>query len=210
MDGGILMVFLVPCAFLALAYMIQGAINLRKNRIIPKMFFKKLKNITNTEEAKALMDEISKDDSTFARIFSEWSKKRLSLATKESGEALKDVIDNEISRLYHQNNQLLAIYQVAPLLGLLGTVLGMMKTFYDFSIVKEHSIEVLSIGINEALITTLWGLSIAIPSYLALHLIKQKLFRYEASLLPETIKTFTESLDTALKGEAQNRASEDK
>ena len=193
-QGGILMVFLVPCAFLCVAYMIQSAINLRKKIIIPNIV-KKADEIDSIESAEQFLQRLSSNSSPFSRIFFEWRDRKFKNSINDSERVLKEVVEEEVSRIYHKNNQLLTIYQVAPLLGLLGTVLGMMKTFYQFAQARQRSIEILSIGINEALITTLWGLSIAIPAFTALHFIKQKLFRYEVDILPKSVKNVSSIID---------------
>lgn len=186
-DGGILMIALIPCAFLAVAYIIQSFVNLRKNRIAPKLFLKEIEKVDSNNAATNFNKIISEDDSPLAIIYTQWTEKKRGLTKLESENLLKDITDYEISKLYHENNQLLTIYQVAPLLGLLGTVLGMMKSFYEFSITKEKSLEILSKGINEALVTTIWGLFIAIPAFIALHFIKKKLFKYEVAILPDLV-----------------------
>ena len=56
---------------------------------------------------------------------------------------------------------------VAPLLGLLGTVTGIIKTFGDLSFSGAGQAEFISAGISEALITTEYGLVVAIPAYVA-------------------------------------------
>ena len=50
------------------------------------------------------------------------------------------------------------LYTVSPLLGIMGTMLGMMNTFYEFGVRGQKSVDILTIGIQEALVTSLWGL----------------------------------------------------
>jgi biopolymer transport protein ExbB/TolQ len=76
------------------------------------------------------------------------------------------------------------IYTVAPLLGLLGTVHGMIETFYHFGASNEKSITALGGYISQALIATLWGLGIAIPTYMAMQWLQGKIRRYERTELP--------------------------
>jgi biopolymer transport protein ExbB/TolQ len=71
------------------------------------------------------------------------------------------------------------IYTLAPLLGLMGTILGMMKAFSNFGMQERKSIELLSVGIEEALVTTLWGLSIAVLAFIASQWFQSKIRIYE-------------------------------
>lgn len=70
----------------------------------------------------------------------------------------------------------------APLLGLLGTVLGMLKTFQAISAGNGKTVDLVAQGISEALITTEMGLLIAIPGYFLAYIIKRKKDEYAAFL----------------------------
>jgi biopolymer transport protein ExbB len=70
----------------------------------------------------------------------------------------------------------------APLLGLLGTVLGMLTTFRAISVGGGKMAEMVAQGISEALITTEMGLLIAIPGYFLTYVIRRKKAEYEAFL----------------------------
>lgn len=70
----------------------------------------------------------------------------------------------------------------SPLLGLLGTVLGMIKTFAAISHGGGNLVEMISRGISEALITTETGLLVALPGYFMAYMIRGKRNRYEAFL----------------------------
>ena len=81
-------------------------------------------------------------------------------------EALEDAGSWEVPRLEQKLNVLATIAQIAPLLGLLGTVMGFMDVFravQDAGI--SANVHDLSGGIQEALITTAAGLAVAIPAY---------------------------------------------
>ena len=71
----------------------------------------------------------------------------------------------------------------APLLGLLGTVMGMLMTFKGLSVGEGKLVDVVASGISEALITTEMGLLIAVPGYFMAYVIKCRKNEYEAFLL---------------------------
>lgn len=64
---------------------------------------------------------------------------------------------------------------ISTLLGLLGTVLGIHSAFENMKIYKQASAEIFAAGISEALLTTIFGLSIAIPSTLGMYLFRNLL-----------------------------------
>ena len=187
-SGGVMMYFLIPCSFFAIGFILQGWINLRNSRIVPHSIVSAAQKISSPSDLDTFRQLLRKDTSPLANILERILELNPTPAPLEVGEIADEFIDDEVALLYHKNNQLAVIYTVSPLLGLLGTIIGMMKTFYAFSMSQEHSIAQLSRGINEALVTTLWGLAIAIPSFVVLYLFKQRLFYYETSVLPRTVK----------------------
>ena len=81
--------------------------------------------------------------------------------------AIEDTAKTELNRLESRLNILSTIANIAPLLGLLGTVVGMYDTFSGISASNGMSLAALSGGVKEALITTAAGLCVAVPAHLA-------------------------------------------
>lgn len=207
-EGGVMMIFLIPCSFFAVWFIFQGLINLRRSRIVPQNLLKRAEGVKSSKEFEDFMKALINSASSLGNIFQGLFRGNSSSATHISEEEVVDAIDDEISRLYHKNNQLAAIYTVSPLLGLLGTILGMMKTFYIFALSEEHSIAQLSKGINEALVTTMWGLMIAIPAYVALYFFRQRLFSYEMNLLPDAVRKILRHMKSMEKTEVEDMRGE--
>jgi biopolymer transport protein ExbB len=98
------------------------------------------------------------------------------------------LVEAAADRLYHKLTPLSVIYTIAPLMGLLGTILGMSDTFFEFAQMGQNrEISQLSTGINQALITTMWGLMIAIPAYVFSSVLRHKVFAYEKDILPSRL-----------------------
>ncbi|MDA7916447.1 MotA/TolQ/ExbB proton channel family protein [Verrucomicrobia bacterium] len=80
--------------------------------------------------------------------------------------------------------QILVVFvMAAPLLGLLGTVLGMLRTFAALGQKSGDSLALISMGISEALITTEVGLLIAVPGALAIYLVRLKRNQFQGFLV---------------------------
>ncbi|MCD6386134.1 MotA/TolQ/ExbB proton channel family protein [Candidatus Sumerlaeota bacterium] len=181
--GGVMMFFLIPCSLFAIAYIVQGLINLRRSKLIPAELAPLLKGEPSDTNIENLKQFLATDESVLGRIIQRILHN--SSGSQLSTRQLNDITADEISRLYQRNSQLTVIYTVAPLLGLLGTILGMMKSFYLFSTTTNPSVAQLSYGINEALVTTMWGLFIAIPSFLVVNIFRYRLLKYQREILPE-------------------------
>ena len=91
--------------------------------------------------------------------------------SRHGREVMKDSIQEAASQVIHDMERLLTILgtiaAVAPLLGLLGTVFGMITVFNDIMLEGTGNAGVLAGGISQALITTAAGLSVAIPAMMS-------------------------------------------
>lgn len=90
----------------------------------------------------------------------------------------------EVPRLQQTIKFLQIMVNTAPLMGLLGTVLGMLTTFYGIALGgSESTTNIVAGGIQVALITTQMGLCLAIPGYIFVFYLKQKVLDYESFLV---------------------------
>jgi len=190
--GGFMMVFLVPTSLLAVAWIISGFLHLRRARIMPETLRENARRLGSPDEARIMQETLTIHPSPLGRLAAHLL--RLDVvgqdpkADEEETEFLRPALDDEIERLMQETSGLATIYAAAPLMGLLGTVIGMIRTFREFTVNPEHSVESLSMGINEALVTTMWGLMIAIPAFIFVQIFRNRIFRYEKELLPRASK----------------------
>jgi len=183
-DGGFMMVGLVPAAILTVAYSIQGFLNLRRSRVAPPGFIARLGEIKRISGAETARQSLTNSRHSIAVVLLNVLAHLRIKGDADAAEVLREEIENECDLLAQQNSQLSIIYTVAPLMGLLGTVFGMLGTFNEFTSAANPRIQELAGGINIALITTAWGLGIAIPAFLILSLIRAKISTYETQILP--------------------------
>lgn len=90
-------------------------------------------------------------------------------------DAMADFTNNEMRKLMTPINYISLCAQVAPMLGLLGTVLGMVEAFGTLAVTGSADPAQLAGSISVALLTTLWGLITAIPCLIAYYFFKNKL-----------------------------------
>lgn len=166
LKGGILMIPLVFCSILALAIIIEKFIALRVIEARSHRFVEKTRSIINGNEDNKIEKVLALCEMTpspLARILKAGIEKR-----KKGKEAIKEAIQDagsvEIPYLEKWLKVLGTIVTVAPLIGLLGTVMGMIRAFNVIALQGTGEPGALAGGIAEALITTAVGLTIAIPS----------------------------------------------
>jgi len=167
-DGGWMMYPIALCSFVLTVFTFERFIHLRAGRVIPRPFVKRLieqlqQQQIDKEEALELCE---RNPSPIASILTA-AVKKYGRPAVEVEQAVLDAGERE-SNLLRRNMRLLnAISNVTPLLGLLGTVLGMIQAFNDISSAQAMGRpDLLAGGISQALLTTAAGLLVAIPAYL--------------------------------------------
>ncbi|MFH1135524.1 MAG: MotA/TolQ/ExbB proton channel family protein [Pseudomonadota bacterium] len=161
--GGWLMYPIFLCSIAALGVFIERLIKLRRKRVIPSEL---MRNVNDLIQRRKISDAIylcQAHPSSMARIYH--------AALKISGHprsAIKEVVQEvgrrEAEDMLRYISVLSTAASISPLLGLLGTVSGMIKTFNMISYYGVGNPGALAAGISEALLTTAAGLSVAIPT----------------------------------------------
>ena len=168
-SAGIMMFPILGCSVVLLMFVLERMITLRRSRVIPKHFVKLFLNELDEgqlkpAEALELCEENNSPISeVFAAAVKKWNRPSVEIeqAVIDAGERVANGLRRYL-RLFN------GIATVSPLLGLLGTVLGMIQAFNAIASADAMGRpEVLAEGISEALLTTAGGLSVAIPAFIA-------------------------------------------
>lgn len=164
--GGILMIPILAGSMLVTVFVFERALALRPGRVIPKPFVKRVlhqlrQGDLDRDEALELCEQNgSPIAEVLAGAFRKWGKPSV-----EVEQAILDEGERAAVGLRRYVRLFNAVATVSPLLGLLGTVFGMITAFNDIATTDAMGRpELLAKGISEALITTAAGLVVAIPS----------------------------------------------
>jgi len=161
--GGPVMIPLGVGSVLALAISVERFISLRRDRVIPTNFTDELLRIRQQDPSgKEAIDYCDRTGGAVGKIFKA-GLQRLSKGEDAVEKAIEDAGFREADKMKRSLRGLSIIASVSPLLGLLGTVYGMISAFQSASAVGMGKSDVLAKGIYEALVTTAAGLTIAIP-----------------------------------------------
>jgi biopolymer transport protein ExbB len=163
LNGGLFMLPILLCSILSLAIFIEKLWVLQKKRVVPHQFIIRIEHLLRSEKIDEAIDLSKKSDSPISRILingiKNFGKKR-----EEIKEIVEEVGKREAAYLDRHVENLSTIASVSTLLGLLGTIAGMIKVFGVISAQKVVNPSMLAGGISEALYTTGAGLSVAIPT----------------------------------------------
>lgn len=160
--GGPVMILLLICSIVGCAIIIQKILFLKKYHLNVTPVLESLKNSLMTIGIDETLRNLRHNRGILPRVLL-CSIKLFNLPSEDIQEGLKEATYQEIPKLERNMNFLSSIITVAPILGLLGTVLGLMDIFNVISGGGLGDTAALSSGIAEALITTVTGLFISIP-----------------------------------------------
>ncbi len=161
--GGIFMYPLAACSIIAVAIIFERMLSLRRSQVIPKNFMKGLRGVTRDlrEDRQRALDYCRQKDSPIARMIAAGIK-RIPRGFAAAEKAIEDAGANEALKLRRNMRFLYAIGSVATLLGLIGTIYGMIKAFQAAAAAGVGRINELSTGIYLAMVNTFSGLAVAI------------------------------------------------
>lgn len=168
-DGGPLMIPIGVCSFILLVFVFERLISLRRGRVMPRQFVKRF--LMQIREGQIERDEAveicEKNGSSVAEVFGA-AVKKWGKPSVEVEQAIIDTGERVTNSLRRYLRLLNGISTVCPLLGLLGTVLGMIRAFNAIVVAGAMGRpELLAVGISQALLTTAAGLTVAIPALIA-------------------------------------------
>jgi biopolymer transport protein ExbB len=168
-DGGALMVPIGLCSFILFVFVFERAISLRRGRVIPgpfvRLFIQQLRErqLDRQSALELCQQNRSPVAEVFAAAMKKWGRPAVEVeqAIIDEGER----VSNGLRRYLRLFN---GIATLTPLLGLLGTVFGMISSFNAIATADAMGRpELLAGGISQALITTAAGLTVAIPALTA-------------------------------------------
>ncbi|MBE3070284.1 MAG: MotA/TolQ/ExbB proton channel family protein [Planctomycetes bacterium] len=165
-QGGYIMYPIYLLSIVAMAFALERGISLRRGRILPRAFVANLRDLLGARpiDSEKILTYCQANPSPISRVF-QVAVKRLRRPLPEIEKAIEDAGAREVRLLRRNCRVLSGVAYIAPLLGLLGTVMGMIKCFSQVSTGEALGrAERLAGGIYQALVTTAGGLTVAIPA----------------------------------------------
>lgn len=185
--GGWLMLPIIACSIVAAAIIFERLWTLQHQRVLPKGLAKQVYAWAERDELDATHLQQLHQSSPLGQILA------AGLASRHAGsDVVKERIEDSGRHVVHELerylNPLGTIAAISPLLGLLGTVIGMIKVFAAIMASGVGNPGVLAGGISEALITTAAGLSVAIPSLIGYRYLRGRIDGLVVQMEKESMK----------------------
>jgi biopolymer transport protein ExbB len=164
-------------SFLFVAVLVMNMLSFRRDSIAPRHLIDAFEANLNEKKFQEAFDLAKNDDSMLGQMLSAGMTK-LQSGYDKALEAVGQVGEDEAMKLEHRLSYISLIASISPMVGLLGTVDGMVASFQVIAIAgTTPKASELAEGISMALITTLVGLVLAIPAIIAFNLLKNRLTR---------------------------------
>ena len=188
MHGGWLMWVLVLLAAVMIFIFVERFIAIRKATTLDNNFMNRIRDFISQGNINAAIDLCRRTDSPVARMI-EKGIDRIGRPMADIQTSIENVANVEVAKLESGLPWLASISGGAPMIGFLGTVVGMVQVFISMSANTSGAIELaqLSEGMYVAMVTTVGGLIVGIPSYFAHNYlvarIERLIFRMEATTI---------------------------
>jgi biopolymer transport protein ExbB len=162
--GGLFMAPLLACSIVSVTTMILRGLVLQRKKVLPPIIEHEIERLTPGESPERLSRIVHHDDSSLARV-ARVALQHLRGPRSETVEVVQTRARHEMVRLERGLIVLEVIVGIAPLLGLIGAVSGLVHVFSHLGLSSGASdTRQIALGIAEALNATVFGLSIAVPT----------------------------------------------
>jgi biopolymer transport protein ExbB len=190
--GGPFMAPIILCWIVAVGILLERLWTLQRKRVLPQELIKKVTQLAESDQVNPKVIEALEKNSPLGRVLA------AALANRDRGrsimmERVEDTGRHVVHELERFLNSLGTIASISPLLGLLGTVAGIIHAFNAVMLGGMGDPRMLAGGISEALITTAGGLAVAIPSFIAYRYLRGKVERIVIEMEKIAV-TFADSL----------------
>jgi len=180
--GGPIGFLIILLSLVAVALAIEHSITIRRDNLVPAGLVEELDERLGAKDYRAAQETCAADGSFLAQVIGAGLNQLGAMfGFFDMQNAMQEVSEREISKLYRKLEYLSFIAATAPMLGLLGTVTGMIASFNEIARTEGTAKpSQLAGGISEALVTTCLGLIVAIPTMFAVAFFRNRIDSFVA------------------------------
>jgi biopolymer transport protein ExbB len=168
LKGGFVMIPIFICSLLAVYFFIERLITLLKAGKSDKNFMNNISSLVSDLKLDAAKTVCKTTNTPVSRMV-EKGLDRIGRTINDIERSIESVGKYEVSKLERNMKILGIVAGIAPMLGFIGTIIGVIKIFYDISLSDNISIGVISSGLYQKMITSAAGLTVGILAYVGYH-----------------------------------------
>jgi len=168
---------IVFLSFVGLALMIEHAVNIKRDKVVPPQLIDEIEGMFENEEYQEALELCEAEPNFLTNILAA-ARPKINQGFDTMKSAMADVAEEEASKLQQKISYLSLVGNISPMLGLFGTVTGMIQAFQTIARVGAAVTPAdLANGISIALVTTFQGLLVAIPCTVGFFIFRNKVVR---------------------------------
>ncbi|VAX38689.1 MotA/TolQ/ExbB proton channel family protein [hydrothermal vent metagenome] len=186
--GGSIGWLIVLLSLLMVSLIVEHIISLRRSVLIPQQLAEEVHSLVSQNQIAQAEQLCSETPSFLGRVLSS-GLKEIPYGYASVEKSMEDTSLEQAGRLFRKIEYLSIISTIAPMLGLMGTVWGMIVAFLEFQTKANPQVAELAPGIYKALVTTLMGLGVAVPALATFAIFRNRIdgMVAEATLLAEHV-----------------------
>ena len=174
MKGGYIMIPMGILSILTIYFFFERFMVISKASKLDKNFMNSIKDFIHNGNIDAAKSLCRNTTSPAARVI-EKGISRIGKPIKEIEESMESVGKLELNKLEKNLSVLSLIGRIAPIFGFIGTIMGVIKIFYDISLIDNISIGVISTGLYQKMITSASGLVIGLLAFIGFYILNAML-----------------------------------
>ncbi len=193
--GWFFSIVFLALSFTLVALIVMNLLTTRRDNIVPLDLVQAFEEFLNSKKYREAFELAREDESLLGQVLAAGISK-IQAGYAKALEAMQEVGEQENMKLEHRLSYMALIGTISPMVGLFGTVWGMIASFDEIAISGgQPKPAQLAEGISTALLTTLIGLAIAIPAIAVYNILRNRLARLvlEAGILSEDLMSRLES-----------------
>ncbi len=174
-DGGVITYFLLVLSMVTVGLCIDHLVTIRRGALMPEAFKATLAELIEQRQYREILETTAAEPSLLGAVLhAGLSQANNGLPAVER--SMEEVMESRAARLFRRIEYLNIIGNISPMVGLFGTVFGMINTFSKIvELGGSPDPKALADGISIALVTTFWGLLVAIPALSVFHLMRNRI-----------------------------------
>lgn len=187
MKGGIIMIPIVLLSIISFYIFIERIVYIRRTASIQQGLVAAISNEVQNGNSKNALMHARNNQSAIGRIL-ESGIEKLGKPQSEVERNIETTTNLEITKMEKNTGYLGIIASVAPMLGFIGTIAGVIKIFYNISLADNISIGIIAGGLYQKMICSGAGLIVGVLAYAAYHYIQMRIDRYLIKLQESLIQ----------------------
>jgi biopolymer transport protein ExbB len=189
MKGGVIMIPILLLSMVSIYVFVEKIIYINRSTRNMSGFAYKLLHIVREDGKDEAYNYCRNTDTSFGRIFGNGIL-RLDKSAKEAESIMESTADVEIAHMERNLGYLGVIAGIAPMLGFVGTIIGVIKIFYGIAIADNISIGIIAGGLYQKMVASGTGLIVGVVAYSFYHYLHIKVDKFVATLQEESLEFF--------------------